>query len=240
MLTPATITVNFLGNYAGPHRACWRVQGSGNPYVCTNIVTCVGGGNLCQAIINVMVETESCEDVIFEGYIQATCQVEGSPIDQVPFTVIYTPTPSCNMYDLTNNSGGIYIFTSAELGLNCDGTARTGISVPDGATISLCGIAGIPQNIIDDFSVVPTPDSCCTICKNYAFSISIPVGCKLEVFITYIDPITNLLTQYIPASPTPPATVNVSINAALGSLNIYNGDACAIISTPVVTDCVVI
>jgi hypothetical protein len=88
MLIPAIITVNFLGNYAGPHRVCWRVQGSGNPYVCTNIVTCTGGGNPCQALINVMVDS-TVSSTIFEGYIQATCQPEDSGNGRVAFTVTY-------------------------------------------------------------------------------------------------------------------------------------------------------
>lgn len=245
MLTSATITVDFLGNYAGPHRVCWRVQDSGNPYACTNIVTCVGGGNPCQALINVMIDPESCEDVIFEGYIQATCQPEDSTVDRVPFTVIYTPTPTCNVYNLTNDTGTDYTFTSSELGVNCDGTIRSGMTVADGATIALCGIAGMPQNIIDDFNVIPALNSCCSICKNYAFTISIfNDKCAPNIVITYIDVVTGILTIYpVTLPPYVPGTttiIPVSINAALGSLNIYNGNPCAIISTPVVTDCVVI
>ena len=246
MLTSATITVDFLGNYAGPHRVCWRVQGSGNPYVCTNLVTCVGGGNPCQALINVMIDPESCEDVIFEGYIQATCQVEGSTIDRVPFTVTYTPTPSCNMYTLTNDTGTSYAFTSSELGVNCDGSARPPLSLADGASIALCGIATMPQIIIDDFNVVPLLDPCCSTCKNYTFNIFIANDrCDPKLLITYTDPTTGVLTIYPVALP-PPApdgtiSFSVSINAALGSLNISSvGLPCITISTPVVTDCVVI
>ena len=243
MLTSATITVDFLANYAGQHRACWRVQGSGNPYVCTNLVTCVGGGNPCQALINVMVDPESCEDVIFEGYIQAACQVEGSSIDRVPFTVTYTPNPTCKMYSVTNTTGDVYDFTSAELGVNCDGTTRPALSLEDGASIALCGIASMPQIIIDDFNVEVIPDSCCTTCKKYTFTISVPVECVPDIIITYINSTTGVLTTYpIVYPPYVPGTrtVNVSINAALGSLNIYNGNPCAVISTPIVTDCVVV
>ena len=246
MLTSATITVDFLANYAGQHRACWRVQGSGNPYVCTNLVTCVGGGNPCQALINVMVETESCDDVIFEGYIQAACQPEGSSIDQVPFEVTYTPIPTCNMYTLTNNTGDTYNFTSSDLGVNCDGTTRPALSLADGASIALCGIATMPQIIIDDFNVIPTPNSCCTTCKNYSFNVVLLNDrCNPGLVITYIDPITKLLTQYAitlpPPAPDGTISFSVSINAALGSLNIFSfGPPCVTISTPVVTDCVVI
>ena len=53
MLTPATINVEFIANYAGQHRVCWRVQNLITPgtYACTNIVTCVGGGNMCSTIV---------------------------------------------------------------------------------------------------------------------------------------------------------------------------------------------
>ena len=99
MLTPATITVNFTANYAGPHRICWR-QCAVGAFVCTNIVDCVGGGNVCSATVSIMVDPESCTPVCFEGYIQATCNPEGSPVDQVPWSATFTPTPSCNLYFL--------------------------------------------------------------------------------------------------------------------------------------------
>ena len=59
---PATITVNFTANYAGPHRVCWRIGASG-PYDCTTSVTCTGGGNPCQAVITTTVDNESCDDL---------------------------------------------------------------------------------------------------------------------------------------------------------------------------------
>jgi hypothetical protein len=167
MLTPATITVEFLGNYEGPHRVCWRVQGSGNPYVCTNIVNCSGGGNICTAEISIMVDTELCDPTTFEGYIQATCNLETSTTGQIPFTVVYNPTPSCNAYILTNNTGDTYDFTSQELGLNCDGTARPAFLLADGGSIYLCGIAGMPLGTITTFNVLADPSVCCGVCESY-------------------------------------------------------------------------
>ena len=73
-LVTATITIDFTANYAGAHRICWRIQGSGDPYDCSAAVACVGGATNCQAIINPIVNTTSCDGpVTFEGYIQSGC-----------------------------------------------------------------------------------------------------------------------------------------------------------------------
>lgn len=171
MLTPATINVEFIANYAGQHRVCWRVQNLITPgtYACTNIVTCVGGGNMCSTIISVMVDPESCDPIIFEGYIQATCNVEGSLIDRVPFEVTYTPIPTCAAYTLTNATGGLIDLSSAELGLNCDGTVRPAMSLRDGQDINLCGISNMPIAIITAYDVRPV-DLCCYSCNTYTIT----------------------------------------------------------------------
>ena len=197
-MTPAIITVNFISNYAGPHRICWRIQGSGNAYVCTNIVDCLGGGNSCQALINTMVDPNLCEPIIFEGYIQATCNAESSPTGQIPFTVTYTPNPSCNAYILTNSSGDVYDFASAEMGLNCDGTTRNGVQLADGGFIYLCGIAAMPQRIIDIFNVTAYPNICCGVCNNYTVnsasnqvSVIYYIDCATKHFMSTIAPIAG-------------------------------------------------
>lgn len=194
-MTPATITINFISNYAGPHRICWRIQGSGNAYVCTNIVECLGGGNTCQAVINTMVNPDLCDPIVFEGYIQATCNAEGSSTGQVPFEVTYTPNPACKAYQLSNDTGDAYDFNSTELGLNCDGTTRTGILLGNGGSIYLCGIATMPQNIIDTFNVIQDPGVCCGVCKNYTVNSQTGsdatiyyIDCATKHFMTAVGP----------------------------------------------------
>jgi len=223
-MTPAIITVNFISNYAGPHRICWRIQGSGNPYVCTNIVDCLGGGNTCQALINTMVDPELCDPIIFEGYIQATCNAEGSPTGQVPFTVTYTPDPSCKAYQLSNNTGDAYDFNISELGLNCDGTTRPDILLADGGIIYLCGIAGMPQRIIDLFNVIPYPNICCGVCKNY--TVNSATGTDATIY--YIDCTTR---QFMTAEGPKTGDPGLVICAVEGSITgdqpltiIVNGD----------------
>lgn len=100
---PSTITVNFISNYAGNHRICWRMGGTG-PYDCTTIVACTGGGSPCMATIVIMVDNETCNPVTFDGYVQATCEVEGSLSGRDPFSVIFTPVPPCRKWDVTCNA----------------------------------------------------------------------------------------------------------------------------------------
>jgi hypothetical protein len=100
-IVTATITVDFTANYSGGHRVCWRIQGSGNPYDCTTIVSCVGGGTTCQAIINVDVNTTSCDGTItFEGYVQAACEDVLSTNGRLPWTADFTPNPICNRVEV--------------------------------------------------------------------------------------------------------------------------------------------
>jgi len=198
-MTPAIITVNFISNYAGPHRICWRIQGSGNPYVCTNIVDCSGGGNTCQAVINTMVDNESCDPIIFEGYIQATCNAEDSPTDQVPFEVKYTPNPSCKAYLLINQTGSPAVFTSADLGVNCNGTTRTGLTLAGTASFYLCGIAGMPTQIIEDYNVELAPEICCSKCRSYQVSSTNPGDIAYYLDCTTKE-VVELILDVLPVS----------------------------------------
>lgn len=99
-LVPATLTINFTSNYAGPHRVCYRLNGTG-AYDCTTVVTCTGGGALCSATINIMVDNETCDPVEYDGYVQATCEDIGSMVGRVPFVVTFTPNPTCKGYTVT-------------------------------------------------------------------------------------------------------------------------------------------
>jgi len=119
----ATITVDFTANYAGDHRVCWQIQGSGGPYDCSTIVNCVGGATACQAIFNADVNTTSCDGMVtFEGYIQATCEDILSTNGRLAFTVDFTPTVVCQKYEIT-----------------CDYAGLDGIGIVDGGLDYLVG-----------------------------------------------------------------------------------------------------
>ena len=104
----ATITVDFTANYAGPHRVCFRIQGSGDPYDCSTVVNCVGGGTACQAIINTPVNTTSCDGtVVFEGYIQAECEDILSTNGRLVWTANFVPNVVCQRTELLCARGDI-------------------------------------------------------------------------------------------------------------------------------------
>ena len=107
---PATINVNFTSNYAGGHRVCWRIGNSG-PYNCSTTVACLGGATPCAANIAIMVDNETCDQVTFEGYVQAECEDIGSLNGRVPFSVTFTPDPTCDSYNITCNAVGVAGFT---------------------------------------------------------------------------------------------------------------------------------
>lgn len=201
MLTPATLTVTFTANYAGPHRICWRIQGSLGPYVCTNIVNCAGGGNACQAVVTIMVDPESCDPVTYEGYIQATCNPEGSPIDQVPWVATFTPNPVCKPYRITTTAVCTDppqlgpLVPSINMGLNCNGTARPDLQLFCGTSVLVCA-TGIIPNLPADY-VMTADDSCCYDCTQYTVTVQPACpGCILDgSFMYYIDCATRELKR---------------------------------------------
>ena len=198
MLTPATITVNFIANYAGLHRICWRVQGSSGPFVCTNLVECSGGGNACQAQVSIMVDPESCNPVSYEGYIQATCNPEGSSIDQVPWNITFTPNPVCKPFIITCNpfGEGCEEIVSPALGLDCSGAVRPSVGpLSPGAVIKVCGTSA-PANLPGGYTVTES-DTCCYNCTQYSVTVGPACpGCTITgSSLYYVDCATRELKR---------------------------------------------
>jgi len=113
-LVPATINLNWISNYNGPHRVCFRIVGAPT-YTCTVPGTpgpgfhplCGGGGAPCSYAINILVDNETCDQVDYEGYIQAACEDELSVIGRDPFAISFIPDPACNRYNVTCGAVGI-------------------------------------------------------------------------------------------------------------------------------------
>lgn len=170
----ATLTVDFTANYAGPHRVCFRIQGSGNPYDCSTTVGCVGGGSACQAVINTPVNTTSCDGPItFEGYIQAACEDILSTSGRLAFTAVFVPNVVCEKYEVLCARGPIDSVTITQPGNDyiladtlalvrngadpetSDGALSIG-AVGDGVINTVSGIAaaGINYTVLDVLNVV--------------------------------------------------------------------------------------
>ena len=114
-IVTATITVDFIANYAGSHRVCFRIQGSGDPYDCSTVVNCAGGATTCQAIINTPVNTTSCDGiVVFEGYVQAACEDILSTNGRLAWTADFVPNVICDRFEILCQVGPVVgILTSA-------------------------------------------------------------------------------------------------------------------------------
>jgi hypothetical protein len=129
--TPATITVTFTSNYAGLHRICWRI-GSSAAYDCTTTVTCDGGGATCSEDITVSVDNETCDDVTFEGYVQAACEDINSTSGRIPFSVTFTPSPVCLRYEVTCLNAGVESITITEPGTGYDPLDPPAVAITGG------------------------------------------------------------------------------------------------------------
>jgi len=48
-----------------------------------------------------MVDNETCEQIDYEGYVQAACEDEASLIGRIAFTASFIPAPACKRYEVT-------------------------------------------------------------------------------------------------------------------------------------------
>jgi hypothetical protein len=99
-IVAATLDINFISNYVGQHRICYRIAPAIS-YDCTNSVICTGGGASCSISIPITVDNESCNSVTYEGYVQAACQDISSLVDRIPFSITFVPNPTCDSYRVT-------------------------------------------------------------------------------------------------------------------------------------------
>lgn len=175
----ATITIDFTANYAGAHRACWRIQGSGDPYDCSTSVSCVGGGTTCQVIITAPVNDTSCDGPItFEGYIQAQCQDVLSVSGRLPWTAVFTPTVVCQRHEIT-----------------CDYSNIDTVNIIDGGLSYLVGEKIIPTRIIGDTQLLDADIEVLTVGDGIINSISslldAGTGYTAADLLTIVDGIGN-------------------------------------------------
>jgi len=97
----ATINVNFTSNYVGCHRLFWRKTPAG-PYTgpIEAAPPCTGGGNPCTITFFDVVDTESCDPIEYNGYVQACCEDVTSPIGRIPWVTTFTPSATCLPFEI--------------------------------------------------------------------------------------------------------------------------------------------
>lgn len=169
---PGTLQVDFVANYTGGHRVCWRIGTSG-PYDCTTIVTCAGLGATCSASIPVDLTPYNiqCDDIIFEGYVQPVCYPEGASSGQVPFSVLYSPIPPCEAVNFL--CADPIACTAFNLGTGCHGLLGLFQTKLAGEEFSICydgGITGAAFDAVEanaiaaGYTVAADPSICCYEC----------------------------------------------------------------------------
>ena len=169
---PATITVTFTSNYyVGDHMICYRIAGSGDPYVCVP-VSC--GGYIPPAVaptcsygLPILVDNSTCDQVSYEGYVYPTCAITGAEITaaSTSFFITFTPTQPCSAYTITCNAASCSQFTID----TCDGTITTdGPTVPLGYEIKGC-LPADPSPLTQGWVVVAETD-CCYTCSTIEFT----------------------------------------------------------------------
>lgn len=156
---PATIDLNWVSQYNGPHRVCVRIQGSGDPYVCTDSITapihpnCPGGGLPCSFQINITVDNETCETIVYEGYVQPACEDVESLSGRVPFTVSFIPDPSCKRFLVTCDTAGVASLTLISGGSGYDPMSPPAVTITGGGRTGASATANVGQGVISTLSI---------------------------------------------------------------------------------------
>lgn len=212
---PGTLQVDFIANYTGNHRVCWRIGTSG-PYDCITIVPCAGLGALCSAYISVDLSAYNvqCDDIIFEGYVQPTCYPELSTDGRFPFSVLYTPIWPCVFWEATRDAGPNPILN---FGDDCAGNPLSIESGLVGSVFKKCG-PELPIPTSPNWTIVERTSNCCYDCRNVEFrnsSIS-------DATLYYIDCTTlAVVVETVPAGITiTRCIVNTSETVKVGTLDI--------------------
>lgn len=151
-LVPVNLQINFTANYAGQHRACYRLAGSGSAYTCVNVTCAVGA---CTALIPVFVDNETCVTVQYEGYVQPTCQDVASTDGRTAWSYTFTPSPTCKNYVVTCVSEAVAsaTMTSEASGYNPSSVPAvlfTGGGGTGAAATAVVGFGGITSVAIVD------------------------------------------------------------------------------------------
>lgn len=163
-MTPVNgaLTITWINQYVGNHRVCYRKVAPApldpsepcntlTGYCCI-IVNCPNPpGSSNTTVIPVLVDNDSCDDVEWQVYVQATCEDESSTTGQVFVTpnIVFNPSPTCLPqsftcsevplvgFEITNegrenaNGGGYNGTESVSVGGDLSGSLIVGIGDPN-------------------------------------------------------------------------------------------------------------
>jgi hypothetical protein len=166
-LENAEITVQFTAQWTGDHRVCYRVVGDPT-YICTipgspsgnpGINTDCAAGNTCQYNIPIQVDNETCDQVNYEGYVQAFCEDVESLAGRIPFVISFIPDPTCKRYEVTCDNVPVAGATVNDGGTGYVDGSYTNVGVVGGGGTNAEFTVNIAGGIIQSPLILTTPGS---------------------------------------------------------------------------------
>lgn len=202
-LENAEITIQFTAQWTGDHRVCYREVGAPT-YICTipgspsgdpGIHTYCAAGNTCQYNIPIQVDNETCDQVDYEGYVQAVCEDESSLTGRIPFTISFIPSPDCRRFEITCDNVPVLDVTGFPTGTGYADGVYPGLPAIGGggsnATFTVTVAGGIITNV-----TVDTPGSGYTSAPTVDLSsISFTPG-TVAVLVVNLDNCTSSVRVY--------------------------------------------
>lgn len=176
----ASITVHFTANYTGQHRICWRI-GSVGAYDCS-IVIATTTGTSYDVVVPVIVDNESCSDVTFEGYVQATCEDIASTTGRIPFSVVFTPSPTCLPINVLCQTVGIESFTITNPGSGYVGAPTVTLSAGTGTGTAVVGVGAPTATLLFNIGAGLTPGT--YLAEPATAIVGVGVGATFDVTVT--------------------------------------------------------
>ena len=105
-----------------------------------------------------MVDDETCETIMYEGYVQPACEEEASAVGQIPFAVSFVPSPACKKYTVTCDSSGVESNTIDDAGSGYTNGAYPGLPYIGGGGSGATADVTVAGGIIT-VAAVATPGS---------------------------------------------------------------------------------
>jgi len=93
------ISISFSPVYLGQHRVCWR-EGIVGPYTCA-LYSCSPAVDPCTVQIPVTFDTNTCQAVNYNGYVQAACEDPNTTDGAVFWNQDFEPVVDCDPYVIT-------------------------------------------------------------------------------------------------------------------------------------------
>jgi len=238
----STITVTYTPQSTGSHRICYRVQATpANTYCCEVDVTpsVIGvpknyiitiGAFPCGSVPGV--DLESCDPVVYEGYVQPVCEEESSLAERSPWSTNFVVVPTCKQYDIACIVSGVQsiLITNKGSGYNPGVPPNVTIDAPTGAPpVQATGLAIVGLGVASaGFIIFQGAGYTNGVYPNCPLTGGSGAGLLATVVITLGQissiTITNGGTGYLVGDVVAPDTFVVGVPGVAGSYQITVSD----------------